>query len=217
MSAGPPFCAGSLPRADTHADSLGCSTTSTHSMMISAGTTTSNTPGGSASSAQAPPIDPANDAMPSRTNLPRWPASSSRYPKTLLTLPGTSPVLFDTFAMTGGKPNASSVGKVISDPDPTTALIAPAPIAAARIARISPPLTSTIPGSARGRRVGRPACPPALDDQRHAEASRQVPVGEHRVHLAGGEHHAPAHEHGVTESGRHFLNVVGDQCQHRRR
>src|SRR5262249_58175556 len=106
----------------------------TGAMMTSAGTTTSTAPGGSASSAQAPPIDPANDAMPSRTNLPRWPASSSRYPKTLLTLPGTSPVLFDTFAMTGGKPNASSVGEGISDPDPTTALIAPPPIPAAPIA-----------------------------------------------------------------------------------
>src|ERR1700683_250611 len=52
----------------------------------------------------------------------------------LLTLPGTSPTLFDTLATTGGTPKASSVGKVISDPEPTTALTLPAAVPAARIA-----------------------------------------------------------------------------------
>src|SRR3984885_10124664 len=56
----------------------------------------------------------------------------------LLTLPGTSPTLFDTLATTGGTPKASSVGKVISDPEPTTALTPPAAVPAARIATASP-------------------------------------------------------------------------------
>src|SRR5258708_38827971 len=46
-------------------------------------------------------------------------------------------MLFETLAMSGGNPRASRVGKVISDPDPTTELIAPAATAAAKIARIS--------------------------------------------------------------------------------
>src|SRR5215472_11769796 len=58
-----------------------------------------------------------------------------------LVLPGTRPMLFETLAITGGKPNASRVGNVISDPEPTTALIAPAATAASRIATISPMLT----------------------------------------------------------------------------
>src|SRR5579872_2154516 len=65
-------------------------------------------------------------------------------------LPGTSPMLFDTLAMTGGKPNASRVGNVISEPEPTTALTPPAAVPAARIASASPGPT----GSSHDRRVG---------------------------------------------------------------
>ena len=60
--------------------------------------------------------------------------------------------MLDTLARTGGNPNASNVGKVISEPEPTTALMAPAPIAAAMIARISP-LVTRIP--AHGPILGR--------------------------------------------------------------
>ncbi|BCO47734.1 hypothetical protein MINTM002_34080 [Mycobacterium intracellulare] len=42
------------------------------------------------------------------------------------TLPATRPVAFDMVAVTGGKPSATSVGKVIRVPEPTSALIAPA-------------------------------------------------------------------------------------------
>src|SRR5215469_3937 len=51
--------------------------------------------------------------------------------------PDTRPMLFETLAMTGGYPKASSVGNVISEPDPTTALTAPAAIPAPRIAKAS--------------------------------------------------------------------------------
>ena len=51
--------------------------------------------------------------------------------------PGTSPRVLETLAVTAGKPIASSVGKVIRVPDPTTALIAPAPTPASRTAAIS--------------------------------------------------------------------------------
>src|SRR3954453_14706119 len=40
--------------------------------------------------------------------------------------PGTRPSVFDTFAVTGGTPNARRVGNVISVPDPTTVLMVPA-------------------------------------------------------------------------------------------
>src|SRR5215469_5660465 len=51
--------------------------------------------------------------------------------------PGTRPTLLETLATMGGKPNASRVGKVIRDPDPTIALTAPAAMPAPRIPRAS--------------------------------------------------------------------------------
>src|SRR5664279_2523838 len=48
--------------------------------------------------------------------------------------PGTSPTVFETFATTPGYPNARSVGKVMSEPEPTTVLMVPAASPAARIA-----------------------------------------------------------------------------------
>ena len=47
------------------------------------------------------------------------------------TEPGTRPTELETLAVTGGTPNASSVGKVIRVPEPTTVLIAPAAAPAA--------------------------------------------------------------------------------------
>src|SRR5262245_29935143 len=108
-------------------------------------------------------------------------------------LPGTRPMLLETFAITGAKPNARRVGNVISDPGPTTALMAPAAIAAASIATISPlptrpPAHGPILGwrsaclsarSARRHGAGRPARARALDDQRHSEAAREGLLGEH--------------------------------------
>src|ERR1700684_1330693 len=79
----------------------------------------------------------------------------------LLTLPGTSPTLFDTLATTGGTPKASSVGKVISDPEPTTALTLPAAVPAARIARASAGPTGASHATKRSYPCGpsRPAAP----------------------------------------------------------
>src|SRR5919107_548360 len=46
-------------------------------------------------------------------------------------------MLLETLAVTAGKPNARSVGKVISVPEPTTALMAPAATPARAMATIS--------------------------------------------------------------------------------
>src|ERR1035437_1587456 len=48
--------------------------------------------------------------------------------------PGTSPTVFETLATTAGYPNARSVGKVMSEPDPTTVLMVPAARPAPKIA-----------------------------------------------------------------------------------
>jgi hypothetical protein len=45
--------------------------------------------------------------------------------------------VFETFAVTGAKPNDSSTGKLISVPEPTTLLTVPAATPAAMIARTS--------------------------------------------------------------------------------
>jgi hypothetical protein len=42
-------------------------------------------------------------------------------------------MLFDTLASSGGYPNATSVGNVISEPEPTTVLIVPAAVPARRM------------------------------------------------------------------------------------
>ncbi len=51
--------------------------------------------------------------------------------------PGISPSALDTVAVTGGRPVASSTGKVIRVPDPTMVLIVPAQAPAAKTASIS--------------------------------------------------------------------------------
>src|SRR4029453_18197952 len=60
----------------------------------------------------------------SRCHCPR---SSRRYPHVPDTPPATRPTAFDIVAVTGGYPSATKVGKVIRVPEPTIALIAPAP------------------------------------------------------------------------------------------
>src|SRR5215510_16034195 len=62
-------------------------------------------------------------------------------------LPGTRPMLLETFAMTGGYPSASKVGNVTSDPEPTTAFMVPAARPAAKIKMTStaPRCTSLLP------------------------------------------------------------------------
>lgn len=44
--------------------------------------------------------------------------------------PGTKPRVLDTLAVTGGRPVASSTGKVMSVPEPTMVLMVPAPMPA---------------------------------------------------------------------------------------
>src|SRR5579864_8213124 len=181
-------------RALIHADRRGWTSTSTQAIRISTGTMSLNALAGSDSNAAAPATDPAPAAAPSRSSRPRCPSSSRRYPNPLLTLPGTSPTLLETLATTGGKPKASRVGKVISDPDPTTALMAPAPQPAARIASASPGPKSGEPAGARGPPRGA-----AFDEQRDAEALGQIPLGEHVKNGARGEHGALAQQHRVRE------------------
>ena len=63
----------------------------------------------------------------------RCPARCARYPIAPETDPGTNPRVLETFAVTGGTPNASKVGKVINVPDPTTVLMVPAATPPSRI------------------------------------------------------------------------------------
>ena len=68
--------------------------------------------------------------------------------------PGTSPMVLDTLAVTGGTPNASRVGNVINVPDPTTVLMVPAATPARAISTASSGLT---PRGLPARRSGRAA------------------------------------------------------------
>src|SRR6478752_9701538 len=78
-------------------------------------------------------IAPRNDAGNCQRSRGPCPASSRRYPQVPDALPGTRPIAFDIVAVTGGKPKATRVGKVIKVPEPTTALIMPAPTPARAI------------------------------------------------------------------------------------
>lgn len=55
--------------------------------------------------------------------------------------PKTSPRELETVAVTGGRPVATSTGKVISVPEPTMVLMVPAPMPAAKTASISQMVT----------------------------------------------------------------------------
>src|SRR6476620_10519947 len=109
-------------------------------------------------------IAPRNDAGSCQRSRGPWPASSRRYPQVPDALPGTSPIALDIVAVTGGKPKATRVGKVISVPEPTTALIMPAPTPARKMATISTGLTLAIYG------------PPCL----RRRAGRERPLGSER-------------------------------------
>lgn len=94
------------------------------------GAATRKTPGGKTESRKAPMTPPTSAAPEKRSTRPTDPESSLRYPTAPLTEPGTSPTLFATFAATGGSPAHRRTGKVMRVPEPTTVLIAPAPIPA---------------------------------------------------------------------------------------
>ncbi len=76
-----------------------------------------------------------------------------------LTEPGIRPSALDTVAVTGDSPVASSTGKVISVPEPTTLLMAPAPTPAANTAAMASGVTACRPRAA-SRTAGR--CPVQL-------------------------------------------------------
>ena len=98
-------------------------------------------------------IAPSAVPIPPKTARSRCPSSSSRYPQAALMLPNTSPTELETFAVTELKPTASSTGKVISDPEPTIALMPPAVKPAARTASACRRFTQRIlPGFPRRHR-----------------------------------------------------------------
>src|SRR4051794_11071292 len=55
--------------------------------------------------------------------------------------PGTRPSALETFAVIGGRPTASSTGKVMRVPEPTMVLMVPAPMPAAKTASASQNVT----------------------------------------------------------------------------
>src|SRR5437764_9774031 len=77
------------------------------------------------------------------------------------TEPGTSPIVFETLAVTGAYPNPRSTGNVISVPLPTTVLIVPAATPAPKMASACRGVTRTTLPSVCGR-PGRSARRPAV-------------------------------------------------------
>src|SRR3954454_7950376 len=110
---------------------------STSASAISAGTIARKAELGRRRSRTAPMIPPVTEALPSRRSRERWPVSSGRMARAPEADPGTRPTLLDTLAVTGAYPRASSTGKVISVPEPTTVLIVPAASPAASTRRAS--------------------------------------------------------------------------------
>src|SRR3954465_4350004 len=79
-------------------------------------------------------------------------------------LPGTRPRELETVAVTGGRPTASSTGKVTRVPEPTTALIPPAANPAAATATVSQPAIGASRGSlAHGARCDQDETPKRRD------------------------------------------------------
>src|SRR3954452_13590214 len=95
-------------------------------------------------------------------------------------LPGTRPRELETVAVTGGRPTASSSGKVTRVPEPTTALIEPAASPARATATIS---HAVMPASPRGchRAEWRPGARPA-----RSAAAGVHQAQHHRALLVGG-------------------------------
>src|SRR5689334_6890795 len=102
-------------------------TTSTSASTSRTGTTVMNTFSGRCSSSHAPPPAPSSDAGICQRNRLHCPRSSRRYPQVPDTPPATKPTAFDIVEVTGGYPSATSVGNVMRVPEPTSAVMAPAP------------------------------------------------------------------------------------------
>ena len=77
---------------------------------IRTGATYANHCDGVASSRAAPAAPPAAVSRPSRATRRPWPASSGRDPAAEPTPENTSATVLVTFALTGGRPRASSAG-----------------------------------------------------------------------------------------------------------
>src|SRR5487761_1736502 len=71
-------------------------------------------------------------------------------------------------------------------------------------------------GQSSGNGPRPPAALPLLHRQRHAEALRQLLLGEHLGQLARGDHAALAQQDRVGEAVGHLFHVMGDQPHHRR-
>src|SRR3954454_7804840 len=95
--------------------------------------------------------------------------------------PKTSPTVLETLATTGGYPTASRVGNVISDPDPTIALTAPATTPA--------PVTASISRTVTGGTV---AAPPGPHSARSAGAGRMRVAAREESALTAAGRPAPA-------------------------
>ena len=115
-----------------------------------------NTFSGRCSSSHAPSTAPTNDAGICQRRRSHWPRSSRRYPQVPDTLPATKPTAFDIVEVTGGYPSATSVGNVMRVPEPTTALIAPAPTPANAIRIISTTGTRATLVCCPATSIGRP-------------------------------------------------------------
>src|SRR5271163_5291477 len=81
------------------------------------------------------------------------------------------PTLFETFATSGEKPSPTSVGKVTSEPDPTTALIIPANAPAPAIASTPSQLSVCTLEHPRQTRTARRFRTPAVLGSRHPHVS----------------------------------------------
>jgi hypothetical protein len=68
---------------------------------MNTGTIASNADSGSTRSSTAPVMPPSAEAAAKRSVRVRWPSSSRLYPTAPATDPGTSPIVFETFAVTG--------------------------------------------------------------------------------------------------------------------
>ena len=142
--------------APTHAEIRGWKTTSTRPSRISAGTIAAKAPAGSTSSSRraGEAADQRGDAEPQHPARAGRPArGGSRRRRRPSRAPARS--VLDTLAVTGGTPNASRVGNVISVPDPTTVLMVPAASPARRIAAASSSVTGRRVPPARRRSSAR--------------------------------------------------------------
>ena len=104
---------------------------------ISTGTTDRNQAGSSTKTRSAPISPPIKAAGTIRLRSLAAPTISARYPRVPVMLPGIRPMLLDIFAVIGGRPTMSRVGKVTNVPEPTIVLIVPAATPASTTASAS--------------------------------------------------------------------------------